>query len=106
MEQLLVMGDYSRDKNVQHKMIQDSDALYDALVVVIKSDKIKNYPDQTAIRGNFGEPVAIKTITIGASSQEQWLYRHAIPQKAKDKVYLYFGAQGKLIKYEQEQIQW
>jgi hypothetical protein len=106
MDQLLVMGDYARDKNVQYKMVDEINAHYEALVVAINSGKIKNYPDQTSIRANFGEPITIKTITVDGRSEEEWLYRHAIPQKAKDKVYLYFDTKAQLIKYIQEKIEW
>jgi hypothetical protein len=106
MDQLLMMGDFSRDKNVQGKVVGEIDAHYDSLVSVIHSGKIKNYPDQASILHNFGEPIARKTVTVDGASQEQWLYRHAIPLSAKDKVYLYFDHEGKLINYTQEKIEW
>lgn len=106
MDQLLMMGEYSRDKNVQFKMVDEINAHYDALALVVNAGKIKNYPDQTAIMGNFGEPIAKKTIQVEGQSQERWLYRHAIPQKAKDKIYLYFDKQGKLVNHTQEKIEW
>jgi hypothetical protein len=103
MDELQMMAAYSRDKNVQHAMIKKNDASYDALVEVIKNGKIKSYTSSSAFIQNFGEPISKKNID---SNTEQWLYRHAIPQKAKSKVYVYFDAKGQLIKFEQEQIQW
>ncbi len=105
-DQLLTMADYSRDKNSQSKLVDQVNDHYNALVVVINSGKIKDYSDQAAILRNFGQPIAKKRIAVGLETQEQWLYCEGILQKAKDKVYLYFDAQGQLIKYTQEKIQW
>lgn len=106
MDQLMIMGDYARDKNVQNKVVDNIKVNYDALVTAIHSGKIKNYPDQTSILTNFGEPIEKRVINVQGQDQDRWLYREAIPQKAKDKVYLYFDRQGKLITYSQEKIQW
>ena len=106
LDEILTLGDYSRDKGAQHKLVDGIDARYDALVAAMKSGDIKKYPDQKAIRRAFGDPILIKGIDDHGRSQEQWLYRHALPMKAQDRVYLYFDQQGKLFKYEQEKIQW
>jgi hypothetical protein len=105
-DQLILMGELARDKNVQGALVDSIDAKYDALVVVINSGKLKNYPDQTAILNNFGQPIARKIVNLNGQDVDRWLYRHAIGQKAKDKVYLYFDTQGKLITYTQENIEW
>ncbi|MBF0489761.1 MAG: hypothetical protein HQL15_03975 [Candidatus Omnitrophica bacterium] len=105
-DELIMMGGYSRDKNVQGKLVDQINASYDALLVAINTNKIKNYPDQTAILTNFGEPIAKKTVTIDGLPRDRWLYRNAIPQKAKDKVYLYFDTHGQLMKFTQEKIEW
>jgi hypothetical protein len=106
MDQISMMGDYARDKNGQYKTVDQVDASYDSLVNAINAGKIKDYPDQISILRNFGDPILKKTMNADGQAQEQWLYRHAIPQKAKDKVYLYFDSNGKLVKYNQEKIQW
>jgi hypothetical protein len=105
-DQLLMMAEYSRDKNEQHKIVGDINTNYDALVAAIQSCKLKNYPDKRAIVQNFGQPILKKKVTIAGYPQDQWLYRHAVGHKAKDKVYLYFNPEGKLINYTQENIQW
>ena len=102
LDQLLTLNEYSKEKDEQKKIVDKTDAQYDALAAAINSGEIKKYTNEASIREAFGEPISIKAL----DHQEQWLYRHAIPLKAKDKVYLYFDGQGKLLKYEQEQIQW
>jgi len=103
LDQLQMMAAFSRDKNEQHSLIENTDKNYDALAAVVASGKLKEYPDQTAILLNFKEPITKTDMNDGTV---RWLYRHSIPQKAKDKIYLFFDAKGKLIKSQQEQIQW
>jgi len=106
LEELSTLGEYSREKDEQHKMVRDINAHYEALLVAINTGKMKQYPDKSSLRRNFGEPIEIKIINVAGTKQEQWLYRQAIAMKAKDRVYLYFDGQGQLIKFQQEQIQW
>ena len=106
LDQLQTMGEFSRDKNVQGKMVDTANASYASLLTAINTGKIKEYPSMEAIRNNFGEPIDTAAVLIDGVSCRIWLYRDAIPQTAKDKVYLYFDPQGKLIKFEQEKIQW
>ena len=106
LEELSTLGDYSRDRDNQQKHIDHVNDRYDALVAVIKANGLKQDLSQTDARMNFGEPIMIKVIEIDGQKQEQWLYRHAVPTNAKDKVYLYFDTKGKLVKYEQEKIEW
>ena len=102
LDQIMAMSDYSKDKDAQHRMVKQINARYDQLVAAIQSGDIKKYPQQWAIRNAFGDPILIKSV----NGQEQWLYRHTIPMKAKDKVWLYFDKEEKLVKYKQEKIEW
>ena len=67
---------------------------------------MSHYTNQSDIRSTFGEPITIKTIQLNGKKQEQWMYRYAVIREAKDKVYLYFDEEARLIKYEQEKIEW
>ncbi len=106
IDEIMTLGDYARDKEVQEKIVNSIDTHYDALLTAIKSGKIKKYSNQKEILQVFGEPILIKRIETPGQHQEQWLYRHGLPMKAKDKVYLYFDAKGKLLQYEQGSIPW
>jgi uncharacterized membrane protein YfhO len=106
MDELNMLGDYSRDKDNQSKAIKLINENYDALVKAITANEMSYFKNQSDISGRFGEPISIKQINVNGKTQQQWLYRQAILKGAKDKVYLYFDDQGSLLKYEQEQIQW
>ena len=75
IDQLQAMGKYSKEKDNQHKIVKNTDAMYDSLVKAIQSNKIKNYPDKSSIRRNFGDPIITKTLEVNGETQEQWLYR-------------------------------
>lgn len=106
LDQIMTLSDYTRDKEAQEEVVHSIDTHYDALVAAVQSGKIKEYSNQKEILQAFGEPILIKAIETSGQHQEQWLYRHGLPTKAKDKVYLYFDTKGKLLKYEQESIPW
>lgn len=106
LDQMMTLSDYARDKEAQEKTINRINAHYDALVKAITSGEIKKYANQLEVRRAFGEPILIKAIESDGQHQEQWLYRYGLPTRAKDKVYLYFDAKGKLFEYKQENASW
>ena len=97
LDELSVLGQYSREKDDQHREVKWINARYDALIKVIEEGKIGNYKDESAFLHSFGEPILKKDLRPGVA---QWLYRYAICKFAKDKVYLYFDSAGQLIKWE------
>ncbi len=106
MDELSTLGNYTRDKEEQQRIINRVDARYDALLAAVNTGAIKQYSDQRSVRKAFGDPIVIKVAGVAGHKQERWLYRYALPLKARDKVYLYFDGKGKLVQYKQEKIQW
>jgi hypothetical protein len=108
IDQLDEMGQYSREKDAQHREVKVIDDHYDALTRAKMpncSDFEKlghcegpnNYPDEASFVHSFGAPILKKEMSDGT---ERWLYRHAIYRLAKDKVYVYFDRNGKQVKWE------
>ncbi len=106
LDQLSTMGEFAREKSDEKKIIDQAKSNYDALVVAINTNQMNSYANQVDIRNKFGDPITIKDIEVNGKKQQQWMYRYALIREAKDKVYLYFDDQGKLIKHEQERIEW
>lgn len=96
-DELSVMGDYSREKDSQNRLVQSINDHYDALTKVIAQGHINDYKDKASFVHSFGEPILKKGL---GSRGELWLYRIAIFRLAKDKVYVYFDRNGKLVKWE------
>ena len=97
MDELTVMGDYSREKDNQHRLVQSVDDHYDLLNMAIVQGHITEYKDKSSFQTSFGYPILKKDLGDGT---ERWLYRYAIYKFAKDKVYVYFDHRGKMIKWE------
>jgi hypothetical protein len=97
LDELNMMGQYSREKDAQHRLVKSIDDHYDALTKVIVQGHIMDYKNKVLLVHSFGEPILKKDLRNG---QERWLYRYAIYRLAKDKVYLYFDRDGKLVKWE------
>jgi len=96
-DELSTMGNYSREKDSQHRQVKSINDQYDALTKAIDQNAIGKYKDQASLVSAFGEPILKRALGDGS---ERWLYRHAIYRFAKDKVYVYFDRGGKLVKWE------
>jgi len=97
LDALSVLGDYSREKDDQHRLVKSTNAGYDALTEVMASGHIREYKDKSSFLYAFGEPILKKDMPGGS---QQWLYRYAILATAKDKVYVYFDQHDQLMKWE------
>ena len=97
LDEISVMGDYSREKDNQHRLVKSINDHYDKLVKVITEGHIKEYKDESSFAHSFGDPILKKDLSNGS---QRWLYRYAIYRLAKDKVYVYFDRNGNMTKWE------
>ena len=97
LDELSTMGNYSREKDNQHRLVKTINDHYDALCKVIAQGRMVVYKDKSSFLHSFGEPILKKDMSDGT---ERWLYRYAIYRFAKDKVYVYFDRNGQQVKWE------
>jgi len=97
MDELTVLGDYSREKDGQHRLVKTINDHYDKLTKVIAQGHISGYKDKSSFVHSFGEPILKKDMSDGT---QRWLYRYAIYRFAKDEVYVYFDRNGNQVKWE------
>ena len=97
LDEISALGDYSRNKDDQHRLVKSINARYDALIKAIDQKTISEYKDESSFVNSFGDPILKRDSKDGG---QQWLYRYAIYRFAKSKVYVYFDRAGKLIKWE------
>ena len=97
LDELSVLGQYSREKESQHRLVKSINDHYDALTKAIAQRTISDYKDEASFVNSFGDPILKKNLSDGG---QQWLYRYAIYRYAKDKVYVYFDRSGKQVKWE------
>jgi len=97
LDEISILGDYSREKENQHHLVKSIDDHYDALIKIIDQGHIGDYKTQASWVHSFGEPLLKKDLKDGG---QRWLYRHAVYRLSKDKVYVYFDRDGKMIKWE------
>ena len=108
LDEISVMGDYSREKDDQHRLVKSINDHYDALTKAKMPncsdferlghcEGRNDYPDEASFTHSFGDPILKKDLSGGG---QRWLYRYAIYRFAKDKVYVYFDRNGKMIKWE------
>jgi len=97
LDQLNELGDYSREKDAQHRNVKTINDHYDVLIKAIAKGNFSDYKDASSLVHAFGEPILKKDLGNGT---QRWLYRYAIYRLAKDKVYVYFDRSGKILKWE------
>jgi len=97
LDEVSILGDYSREKDDQHRLVKAIDDHYDALTKAIDQNHINDSKNEADFLHSFGEPIQKKYLSDG---KERWLYRYAIYRFAKDKVYVYFDHDGKMVKWE------
>jgi len=97
LDELSLMGQYSREKDTQHRLVKSINDHYDALINVIAQGHIGDYKNQSSFAHSFGDPIHKKDLNDGG---QRWLYRYAIYRFAKDKVYVYFDRSGQVVKWE------
>ena len=100
LDEALTLRSFGAQKDEQHQYVRDADARFDKLLAAVQSGDIKKYRTKENIVKAFGEPILTRDIVIDGLPSTYGLYRHAIGSKAKQKVYLYFNAQGQLTRWE------
>ncbi len=97
LDEISTLGDYSREKDAQHKWVKLTTRHYEALTAAIDRGEMGRYTDQASVVKAFGQPILKKDLSDGS---QRWLYRKAVYKYAKDKVYIYFDHGGNVIKWE------
>jgi len=97
LDELSVLGDYSREKDNQYRLVKSINDNYDILLKAIAQGRVGDYRDKSSFVNFFGEPILKRDLSDGT---QQWLYRYAVLNTARDKVYVYFDSHDRLIKWE------
>ncbi len=97
LDEVFVLQGYSSEKEAQHRLVKTINDHYDALIKALDQGHINDYKDEASWVRAFGEPILKKDLKDGG---QRWLYRYAIYRFAKDKVYVYFDRQAKMVKWE------
>jgi hypothetical protein len=100
LDQVMTLKDYSEEKDAQAKWIDGENKKFERLLTIVKNGSISGYPDQNSVLTEFGKPVVSESVQDAGSTATRWLYRHPIQKSATDRVYLYFDADGQMIRSE------
>lgn len=100
LEPLLTLKDYSDENQAQGEWIDQEEAKFGLILEAARDGSIKSFHTKESVREQFGDPVVIENTERNSLPVEQWLYRHPIQKLAFEKVYLFFGADERLVRYE------
>ena len=100
LEPLLTLKDYSEEKEAQGKWVDEEAAKFSLVLAAARDGSIKSFGTKESVREHFGAPVVVEDAERNNLPVEQWLYRHPIQKLTFEKVYLFFGSDGRLVRYE------
>ena len=100
LDQALILQEFGREKDGQHKFVDNTDAKFDQLLADIKSGAIAKCKAETDIIKTYGSPILTVDAAMDGAVLKRSLYRYAIQRKGPKKVYLYYDKQGSLVKFE------
>lgn len=100
LDPLLTLKDFSDEKDDQAKWVDEELQRFEGLMAAVQDGSIKDVTDKGSFLERFGDPVVIDNIMESNISIERWLYRHPIQKLATDRVYFFFDADGRLLRFE------
>lgn len=97
MEEALVLDDYSKNRDQQALYVEDQNSKFDELLTAIHSGEVYAVKQRGQFIQRFGDPVLVQTSGFKSNAVHRLLYRHATDYFGP-KVYVFFGADGRLQK--------
>ncbi len=100
LDQLLTLKDLADEQEKLNTYIEQQDKNFDLILKEVEAGTLDQYPNKKKILRAFGEPVFARDAIEEGQELESWLYRYATQYFGGPKVYLYFDAEGNLVKSE------
>jgi hypothetical protein len=100
LDEALTLKAFSQEKDAQDKYVQAHDAKFEDLLRLAQQEgAFKRYTRKASFVQEFGEPIVCRA----DEDLEKCLYRRIVKPAQSPKVYLYFSAQGDLVRWEFKQ---
>jgi len=84
----------------QKKYVKEANERFEKLLAAIETNQMSLYLTQQDFLKAFGVPIFEEKHDNNKDYAELWLYRYCEKMRGSEKVYLYFDASGKLLKWE------
>lgn len=103
MDQLLTLKGVADEQTRIKKFVDEQDRRFDKMVEEAKAGTLDQYINKREFMRTFGKPVFVTMVKEEDRELEAWLYRHATEYFHADKIYLYFDADGNLVRSEYQE---
>ena len=103
MDQLLTLKGVADEQMRIKKFVDEQDRKFDKMVEEAKAGTLDQHMSKRKFVRAFGEPVYVTMVREDDRELESWLYRHATAYFHADKIYLYFDADGNLVRSEYQE---
>ena len=100
LDQLLTLKGVADEQTQIGKFVDEQDRKFDTMVAEAKAGTLDQYGSKQKIVRTFGEPVHVQNVMENNRELEACLYRYSTEFFDTDKVYIYFDADGSLVRSE------
>ncbi len=100
LDDLLRLKSLSDNQAQQRKYVEEQNKKFEALLDIVKNNRIHEYPNKESFLKAFGGPIFAKKIQRDDKTLEQWLYRYAQKLSGSEKVYVYFDEAGNFVDFK------
>lgn len=100
VDQLLTLKGLADEQARIGAYVQEQDQNFERMLAEVKAGTLDEYLNKKEIRHAFGDPVFTRQEMTEGKEFEVWLYRYATQYFGSKKVYLYFDADGELVRSE------
>jgi len=102
LEQLLCIKSYSENRDIQLAYVDLQNENFDRLLAAVNAGEIQPGIKKQDLVEKFGEPVIHRPVMGRGGAREEWLYRYATVYFNTEKIYMYFGEDGRMISLQHE----
>ncbi len=100
LDQLLTLKGLAEEQESVNQQVEVQNKYFDLMLKEMEDGTLDEYSNKEEILSFFSDPVFARFVSEGEEELEVWLYRYATQYFGVEKVYLYFDAEGDLVRLE------
>lgn len=100
LDPLLTLKDFSDEREGQAQWVEEKTKKFEELLAAVQEGSISKTETKESLSERFEQPIVIDHVNDQGYPVERWLYRHPIQKLAADRVYFYFNADGRFLRFE------
>jgi hypothetical protein len=100
MDELLALQSFSDNQDAQKRYLAQEEQKFQNLLSDVKQQKLSPGISKLSIFSTYGKPILITEVKDDLVIKQELMYRHPAQLLGSEKVFLYFDAQSRLVKWQ------